>query len=70
LKWLIPNYYLPENLESGKKYLEFVKAQTDPLDLVFIGSSKSYLYLRNRYKENLKNIFFQRRNTRDQIYWV
>ncbi len=58
-KWLLPNYYLSNNLESGKKYLEFVSARTHPLDLIVIGSPMNYLYSRYRYKENLKNIFFK-----------
>jgi len=58
-KWLLPNYYLSKNWESGKNYLEFINTKTHPLDLIVIGSSKNYLYSRQRFKENLKNIFFK-----------
>jgi hypothetical protein len=58
-KWLLPNYYLSNSWESGKKYLESISTKTHPLDLIVIGSPMNYLYSRYRYKENLKNIFLR-----------
>ncbi len=58
-KWLLPNYYLSRNWQSGADYLKFINTETHPLDLVVIGNPMNYLYSRYRYKENLENIFFK-----------
>jgi len=53
---VLPKHYTSLKVESGDEYRKKVQKQTNPLDLIAIADSNHFLYAREIYKKNIKNI--------------
>ena len=54
--FVLPEHYNSLETDSGNAYREKVKDHTNPLDLILIADSEHYLYAREVFRENMKNI--------------
>ena len=60
---VLPKHYTSLKIESGDEYRKKVQEHTNPLDLIAIADSKHYLYAREVYKKNVKNIISENKIT-------
>ena len=52
----MPKHYTSLRAESGDEYRKKVQEHTNPLDLIAIADSNHFLYAREVYRKNVKNI--------------
>ena len=53
---VLPKHYTSLRTESGDEYRKKVQEHTNPLDLIAIADSNHFLYAREVYRKNVKNI--------------